>query len=368
MSRSRRPYFSLASTTIERPSGVSSASEASCAASASSRSVTPRTGRNSVAWRLPRVMVPVLSRRSVSTSPAASTARPDMASTLKRTSRSMPAMPMAESSAPIVVGISVTKSATSAITPIVAAGIGGEARDRGDGEDEDDGQPDEQDVERDLVRRLLPLRALDQRDHPVEERVPARRGDADDQPVGDHLRAAGHGRAVAAGLADDRRGFAGDRRLVDRGDALDHLAVAGDDVAGLDQDEVARPRGPRPQPPRRARDRRRRAAASRAWWSRVARRASACALPRPSAIASAKLAKSSVNQSQRMIWKLKPRWPAPVARSRRKRTVVRSATTSTTNITGLRIICRGSSLREGRAAGAGTTICGREQGSLVVWT
>ena len=117
MSRSRRPCFSLASTTIERPSGVSSASEASWAASASSRSVTPRTGRNSVAWRLPRVMVPVLSSSSVSTSPAASTARPDMASTLKRTSRSMPAMPMAESSAPIVVGISVTKSATSAMTP-----------------------------------------------------------------------------------------------------------------------------------------------------------------------------------------------------------------------------------------------------------
>ena len=35
-SRSRRPYCSFASTTIERPSGVSSASEASCATSASS--------------------------------------------------------------------------------------------------------------------------------------------------------------------------------------------------------------------------------------------------------------------------------------------------------------------------------------------
>ena len=40
---------------------------------------------NSVAWRLPRVMVPVLSSSSVSTSPAASTARPDFASTLTRT-------------------------------------------------------------------------------------------------------------------------------------------------------------------------------------------------------------------------------------------------------------------------------------------
>ena len=118
MSRPRMPYFSLASTTIERPSGVSSASEASCAASASSCSVTPRTGRNSVAWRLPSVIVPVLSSSSVSTSPAASTARPDIASTLKRTSRSMPAMPIADSSAPMVVGISVTNSATSTTTEI----------------------------------------------------------------------------------------------------------------------------------------------------------------------------------------------------------------------------------------------------------
>ena len=42
----------------------------------------------------------------------------DMASTLKRTRRSMPAMPIAESSAPMVVGISVTKSATRTMTGI----------------------------------------------------------------------------------------------------------------------------------------------------------------------------------------------------------------------------------------------------------
>ena len=64
-------------------------------------------------------------------------------------------------------------------------------------------------------------------------------GDAHLDPVRDHLRAAGHRRAVAAALADDRRGFAGDRRFVDRGDALDHLAVARDEVAGLDQHDVA---------------------------------------------------------------------------------------------------------------------------------
>ncbi len=71
-----------------------------------------------MAWRLPSVIVPVLSSSSVSTSPAASTARPDMARTLKRTSRSMPAMPMALSSAPMVVGIRVTNSATSTSTEI----------------------------------------------------------------------------------------------------------------------------------------------------------------------------------------------------------------------------------------------------------
>ena len=71
--------------------------------------------QNSLACRLPRVIVPVLSSSRVLTSPAASTARPDIASTLRCTSRSMPAMPIAESSAPIVVGMRQTSSETSTI-------------------------------------------------------------------------------------------------------------------------------------------------------------------------------------------------------------------------------------------------------------
>ncbi len=74
---------------------------------------TPGIGTNSDAWRLPSVIVPVLSSSSTSTSPEASTARPESASTLRRTSRSMPAMPIALSSAPIVVGISATSRAIS---------------------------------------------------------------------------------------------------------------------------------------------------------------------------------------------------------------------------------------------------------------
>jgi len=103
---------------MERPSGVSSASDDSWAASAASASVVPRTGTNSAACRLPRVMVPVLSSSSVDTSPAASTARPDMASTLRWTRRSMPAMPIADSSAPIVVGIRQTSNAVSTIIEV----------------------------------------------------------------------------------------------------------------------------------------------------------------------------------------------------------------------------------------------------------
>src|ERR1017187_7545183 len=70
-SRALRPYFSFASTTTERPSGVSSASEESCASSANSDSGTPGAGTSFTASRLPSVIVPVLSRGRTFTSPAA---------------------------------------------------------------------------------------------------------------------------------------------------------------------------------------------------------------------------------------------------------------------------------------------------------
>ncbi len=100
-------------------------------------------------------------------------------------------------------------------------------------------RPIEQNVQRDLVRRFLPLGAFDQLDHAVEERRAGRGRDADHDAVGNDGGAAGHRRAVAAGFADDRRGFAGNGGFVDRGDALDHVAVAGDDVAGLAYHKIA---------------------------------------------------------------------------------------------------------------------------------
>src|SRR5579872_6655586 len=116
--RPRIAYCSFASTTMLRPSGVSSASDASCAVSASCRASTPSTGMNSTAWRLPSVIVPVLSSSSTSTSPAASTARPESAITLRLIIRSIPAMPIALRRPPIVVGIRHTKSATSTVIEV----------------------------------------------------------------------------------------------------------------------------------------------------------------------------------------------------------------------------------------------------------
>ena len=75
-----------------------------------------RPGWNAAAIRLPRVIVPVLSSSRCLTSPAASTARPLIASTLRWTRRSIPAMPIADSRAPMVVGIRHTSSATSTTT------------------------------------------------------------------------------------------------------------------------------------------------------------------------------------------------------------------------------------------------------------
>ena len=62
-----------------RPSGVSSSHEERNAASPTSLSECPWSGTNSIALLFPTVMVPVLSRRMTSASPAVSIAFPDFA-------------------------------------------------------------------------------------------------------------------------------------------------------------------------------------------------------------------------------------------------------------------------------------------------
>ena len=189
--------------------------------------------------RLPNVIVPVLSSRSVSTSPAASTARPEVAMTLKRTSRSMPAMPMADRSPPIVVGMRQTSSAISTVADrsvpeYLAIGHKVTQTIR-----KMMVSPRQQDRQRQFVRRLLAFGALDQRDHSIDEGRARRGGDLHLDEVGEHRRSAGDRRPVAASLANDRRRFAGDRRFVDGGHPFDDVAVAGDDLAGLDQHDIA---------------------------------------------------------------------------------------------------------------------------------
>ena len=158
--------------------------------------------------------------------------------------------------------------------------------------------------------RLAPF---DQRDHAVEERFAWIRGDLDDEPVGQHLRAAGDRAAVAAALTDHRRALTGDRRLVHRCDAFDDCPVGRDEIAGLDEHVL-------PFAETRSRDRaRHRAARSGREQSlglryRAALYAAtpACALPRPSAMASAKLAKSTVNQSQTETQKMNQAGASPL--------------------------------------------------------
>ena len=96
---------------------------------------------------------------------------------------------------------------------------------------------------------------------------------------------------------------------------------------------------------------------------RIARRVSAWALPRPSASASAPFANTTVSHSQIAMLKVNQAasWPPPNGVPPNtwisQATVVITAPISTTNITGLRIWTRGSSFRSD-ATSAGRTISG----------
>ena len=99
-----------------------------------------------------------------------------MASTLCCITRSMPAMPMAESRPPMVVGIRHTSSETRTAMRghLAAAGRAGRYKARtvasvATASRKISVRPGDQDIQRDFVRRLLALRAFDQRDHAIQE-------------------------------------------------------------------------------------------------------------------------------------------------------------------------------------------------------
>jgi hypothetical protein len=98
---------------------------------------------------------------------------------------------------------------------------------------------------------------------------------------------------------------------------------------------------------------------------RARRSVSACALPRPSAIASAKLAKMTVIHSHAVIWISNNRWPWPSTASRTSAIVVSTLPTSTTNITGFFIIVRGCSLTRASIA-ARRRICASQMDRAIL--
>ena len=67
--------------------------------------------------------------------------------------------------------------------------------------------------------------------HPVQERLAGARGDLDDDLVRQHERAARHRAPVATRLAQHRGRLPGDRGLVHDRDALGHVPVTRDDLA-----------------------------------------------------------------------------------------------------------------------------------------
>ena len=236
----------------------------------------------------------------------------------------MPAMPIADSSAPMVVGMRQTSSATSTTTeteppPKLAKGTSVTTT----------GKKTMVSTASRIVRaisfgRLLTIGALDQRDHAVNEGLASFGRDAHHDAVRQDLGAARHRRTVTAGFADDRRRLARDGRLVHRGNALDDLAVGGNDVAGLADHQVTLGEIRRRDQLFSAVGRRRRASVS----ERILRRVSAWALPRPSAMASAKLAKITVKNSQIVMDQVNVLGWAHASKN------VITEPTSTTNMTG----------------------------------
>src|SRR5208283_3913538 len=79
--------------------------------------------------------------------------------------------------------------------------------------------------------------------------------------------------------------------------------------------------------------------------ARALRKVSACALPRPSAMASAKFANSTVNHNHRVICNSNQKLPLCCNAFSTSTTPVITAPTSTTNITGFLTSSRGSSFQ-----------------------
>ena len=129
------------------------------------------SGRSAAAWRLPSVIVPVLSSSSTSTSPEASTARPGQREHVAAHEPVHAGDPDRAQQRADRGRDERHEQRDQHRDGDVRAGVLAERAQRHDDDEEHDRQAGEQDRQRDLVRRLAPRGALDERDHAVEERL-----------------------------------------------------------------------------------------------------------------------------------------------------------------------------------------------------
>ena len=228
MSRPRMPYFSFASTTMERPSGVSSASEASCAASASSCSLTPRRGETGGLAVAERDGAGLVQQQRI-----------DVARGFHRAAGHGHHVEATAGDAGDADGGQQradgggirSRTAPPAPQSRPCPGIRHVARDRRGSKHEDQRQSGQQDVERDLVGRLLSLGTFYQLDHAVQERgaraaVMRTRIQSDSTWVPPVTAERSPPDTLITGAE-----LARDGRLIDRSHAFDHLAIGRNDVA-----------------------------------------------------------------------------------------------------------------------------------------
>ncbi len=275
-------------------------------------------------------------------SPEASTARPERASTLRRTRRSIPAMPIALSRAPIVVGISATSKEINVVSEIAV--------------------PEKRPNGRSVTTTIMKIRVRPARRMPraislgvLRRAAPSTRAiirSRKDWPgswvISTTMRSESTRVPPVTALRsppDSRMTGADSPVMADSStEAIPSMTVPSPGISSPAATSTMSPltssEAERSVPS---------ASLAIVSW-RVARRVSACARPRPSANASARLANATVSHSQtEMVSVYQPgSWPPPSDAPPKawitQLTVVMSAPSSTTNMTGLRICTRGSSL------------------------
>jgi len=154
----------------------------------------------------------------------------------------MPAMPIADNSAPIVVGIRADQQRDQVCDIDTGVEIGRHGRHRRDDDDKDQSQYGEQDGEGNFIGGLLSFRPFHQPNHAIEEAFPRVGDRADEQPVRDQLGASRYrGEYVGAGLLHDGRRLPRDGGFIDIGRTLDHLAVGRDKLRLVHPENIPLP-------------------------------------------------------------------------------------------------------------------------------